>query len=138
MTKYSGRGWYRQSIRHSNARKYGRAGGKYSDNWRYPKDLFSNKRNNDLTSQDQRNIKNFHKIAKKHHLTNVYIVIPDHQRIRGVFDENTEEIALPHDSPDDLLAHEMAHALEYEEEGETNHDKEFHEIQNELIAEIPS
>ena len=30
MTKYSGSGWHRQSIRHSNARKYGKAGGKYS------------------------------------------------------------------------------------------------------------
>jgi hypothetical protein len=30
MTKYSGSGWHNQSIRHSNARKYGRAGGKYS------------------------------------------------------------------------------------------------------------
>jgi hypothetical protein len=30
MAKYSGSGWHRQSIRHSNARKYGRAGGEYS------------------------------------------------------------------------------------------------------------
>ena len=31
MARYSGMGWHNQSIRHSNARKYGRAGGKYSD-----------------------------------------------------------------------------------------------------------
>ena len=29
MARYSGSGWHRQSIRHINARKYGRAGGKY-------------------------------------------------------------------------------------------------------------
>lgn len=29
MTKYSGQGWHNQSIRHSNARKYGKAGGTY-------------------------------------------------------------------------------------------------------------
>jgi hypothetical protein len=33
MAKYSGSGWHRQSTRHSNARKYGRAGGTYSG-WR--------------------------------------------------------------------------------------------------------
>jgi hypothetical protein len=30
MARYSGSGWHFQSIRHSNARKYGRAGGKYA------------------------------------------------------------------------------------------------------------
>ena len=30
MAKYSGSGWHFQSIRHSNARKYGKAGGKYA------------------------------------------------------------------------------------------------------------
>ena len=30
MSKYSGKGWHFQSTRHSNARKYGKAGGKYS------------------------------------------------------------------------------------------------------------
>lgn len=30
MAKYSGSGWHRQSVRHSNARKYGRAGGTYA------------------------------------------------------------------------------------------------------------
>jgi len=29
MAKYNGMGWHNQSIRHSNARKYGHAGGKY-------------------------------------------------------------------------------------------------------------
>lgn len=29
MTRYSGSGWHKQSIRHSNARKYGKAGGTY-------------------------------------------------------------------------------------------------------------
>ena len=33
MTKYSGSGWHRQSIRHSNARKYGKAGGKYKNQY---------------------------------------------------------------------------------------------------------
>jgi hypothetical protein len=30
MSKYSGQGWHFQTTRHSNARKYGRAGGKYA------------------------------------------------------------------------------------------------------------
>jgi hypothetical protein len=30
MAKYNGSGWHLQSIRHSNARKYGKAGGKYA------------------------------------------------------------------------------------------------------------
>ena len=30
MAKYSGMGWHKQSIRHSNARKYGKAGGTYA------------------------------------------------------------------------------------------------------------
>jgi len=30
MAKYNNSGWHRQSIRHSRARKYGKAGGKYS------------------------------------------------------------------------------------------------------------
>jgi len=29
MAKYSGSGWHKQSVRHSNARKYGKAGGRY-------------------------------------------------------------------------------------------------------------
>jgi hypothetical protein len=29
MTKYKGSGWHRQSVRYSNARKYGKAGGTY-------------------------------------------------------------------------------------------------------------
>ena len=29
MSKYSGKGWHFQHVRHSNARKYGKAGGKY-------------------------------------------------------------------------------------------------------------
>jgi hypothetical protein len=40
MSKYSGSGWHFQSVRHSNARKYGHAGGKYAlsikEAWRYP------------------------------------------------------------------------------------------------------
>ena len=31
MARYSGSGWHRQSIRHSNARKYGKAGGTYAN-----------------------------------------------------------------------------------------------------------
>lgn len=31
MAKYNGSGWHFQSVRHSNARKYGKAGGKYAD-----------------------------------------------------------------------------------------------------------
>jgi hypothetical protein len=34
MAKYSGSGWHFQSVRHSNARKYGKAGGTYSG-WRH-------------------------------------------------------------------------------------------------------
>lgn len=33
MTYYKGSGWHHQSIRHSNARKYGRAGGNYSNQY---------------------------------------------------------------------------------------------------------
>jgi hypothetical protein len=33
MAKYSGSGWHHQSVRHSNARKYGRAGGQYARKW---------------------------------------------------------------------------------------------------------
>jgi hypothetical protein len=35
MAKYNGSGWHNQSTRHSNARKYGRAGGTYYDGWRH-------------------------------------------------------------------------------------------------------
>lgn len=31
MARYSGKGWHRQSIRHSRARKYGKAGGRYAN-----------------------------------------------------------------------------------------------------------
>lgn len=31
MARYSGSGWHNQSIRHSNARKYGKAGGRYAN-----------------------------------------------------------------------------------------------------------
>ena len=33
MAKYNGMGWHFQSIRHSNARKYGKAGGKYKNQY---------------------------------------------------------------------------------------------------------
>jgi hypothetical protein len=36
MAKYSGSGWHNQSIRHSNARKYGRAGGRYAKHYGEP------------------------------------------------------------------------------------------------------
>jgi len=32
MARYNGMGWHNQSIRHSNARKYGKAGGTYAKN----------------------------------------------------------------------------------------------------------
>jgi hypothetical protein len=118
MTKYSGSGWHKQSVRHSNARKYGRAGGKY------------------LTAQDKINIKNFKTITRKNHLYHTYLVIPDKQRVRGVYDESTDEIALPHNSPDDLLCHEISHAVDFKETGETKHDKEFYEIKNQIEAQI--
>jgi len=43
MAQYKGMGWHRQSIRHSNARKYGRAGGKYKGQFYalFPKAPFS-------------------------------------------------------------------------------------------------
>jgi hypothetical protein len=120
MTRYKGSGWHKQSIRHSNARKYGKAGGKY------------------LTMQDKRNIKNFKIIARKNHLYYTCLLIPNHQRIRGVYDETTDMISLPHNSFDDLLAHEITHAIDYKKTGETKHDKEFHEINQEILLEIPS
>lgn len=116
--RYNGSGWHRQSVRHSNARKYGRAGGKY------------------LTYQDKKNIKNFKEIARKNHLYHTYLIIPDKQRIRGVYDENTDEIALPHNSPDDLLAHEISHALDYKYTPPTKHDKEFYEIKDKIENQI--
>jgi hypothetical protein len=33
MSKYSGSGWHYQSVRHSRARKYGKAGGTYVSKW---------------------------------------------------------------------------------------------------------
>ena len=37
MTRYSGKGWHFQHVRHSNARKYGKAGGTYSQIvWKKP------------------------------------------------------------------------------------------------------
>ena len=47
-----GKGWHRQSPRHRKARKYGKAGAPYATktskrmggNWRYPKDVFSDKK----------------------------------------------------------------------------------------------
>jgi len=116
--KYSGSGWHRQSIRHSNARKYGKAGGTY------------------LTTQDKRNIKNFKMIARKNHLYHTYLVIPDKQRVRGVYDESTDKIALPHDSPDDLLCHEISHALDYKNTPPTQHDEEFHNLKYKIEAQI--
>ena len=120
MTKYKGNGWHKQSTRHSNARKYGKAGGKY------------------LTLQDKKNIKNFKKIAKKNHLYHTYLIIPDKQRIRGVYDQNKDKISLPHNSPEDLLAHEITHAIDYKTTGETKHDQEFKQIQQEIMNEIPN
>jgi hypothetical protein len=116
--KYSGSGWHNQSIRHSNARKYGKAGGKY------------------LTMQDKMNIKNFKMIARKNHLYHTSLIIPDKQRVRGVYDESTDKIALPHNSPDDLLAHEISHALDYKNTPPTQHDEQFYNLKDEIEAQI--
>lgn len=118
MTIYNGKGWHKQSIRHSRARKYGRAGGKY------------------LSIQDRRNIKNFKKIVEQKKIYGTKIIIPGRQRIRGVYDEATDTITLPINSPDDLLAHELAHALDYKYSPPTQHDEQFYAIKNELEREI--
>lgn len=118
MAHYTGKGWHFQSKRHSNARRYGRAIEKC------------------LTMQDKKNIKNFKIIARKNHLYNTSLLIPNRQRIRGVYDEGIDMISLPHNSPDDLLSHEVAHAIDYKTTGETKHDQEFHEIKNEIMNEI--
>lgn len=118
LTRYSGKGWRKQSTRHSNARKYGKAGGTY------------------LTNQDRRNIKNFKKISGEKNLTGTRIIIPGRQRIRGLYDESTNTITLPRNSPDDLLCHEISHALDYKYSPPTKHDEEFYSIKNELESEI--
>jgi len=118
LTIYNGKGWHKQSIRHSRARKYGRAGGKY------------------LSIQDRRNIKNFKKIVEQKKIYGTKIIIPGRQRIRGVYDEATDTITLPINSPDDLLAHELAHALDYKYSPPTQHDEQFYAIKNELEREI--
>jgi hypothetical protein len=118
MGKYEGKGWHFQNKRHSNARKYGSAGGK------------------NLTMQDRRNIANFKRVARKEKLEYTTLSIPDKQTVRGVYDENTDHISLPHNSPDDLLAHEMAHAIDYKKTFETKHDKEFWKFDQKINNEI--
>lgn len=54
MGKYKGRsGWHKQTLRHSKAKRTGHAGGKYANSnptgWRYPKDVFSDKKNKNLS-----------------------------------------------------------------------------------------
>lgn len=118
MTRYSGSGWHNQRVRHSNARKYGRAGGVY------------------LTAQDKNNINNFSRLKKDYGLKYTTIAIPDKQRVRGVYDEATDMISLPHDSPDDLLCHEVAHAVDYKYTPPTQHDEEFYNLKDKIEAQI--
>lgn len=120
MARYNGSGWHRQSIRHSNARKYGKAGGTY------------------LTMRDKINIKNFKMIARKYRLYNTSLLIPNRQRIRGVYDEATDMISLPHNSPDDLLSHEVSHAVDYHNTPPTQHDEQFYELKDEIENQIQS
>ena len=58
MAKYNGMGWHKQSIRHSNARKYGRAGGKYAG-WRT---MTSAQRHN---AKQERIMENWHQELKE-------------------------------------------------------------------------
>jgi hypothetical protein len=118
MARYNGMGWHNQSIRHSNARKYGKAGGTY------------------LTMRDKINIKNFKIIARKNHLYNTSLMIPNKQRIRGVYDEATDMISLPHNTPDDLLSHEISHALDYKYTPPTQHDEQFYNLKDKIEAQI--
>jgi hypothetical protein len=47
MAKYNNQGWHRQSVRHSDAKRTGRAGGIYANsNWRHPKDVYSDENKN--------------------------------------------------------------------------------------------
>jgi len=116
--RYSGSGWHGQRTRHSRARRIGRAGGTY------------------LTEQDKNNIKNFSRLKKNYGLKYTTIAIPNHQRIRGVYDESTDMISLPHDSPDDLLAHEVAHAIDYHRTPPTEHDEQFYNLKDKIEAQI--
>jgi hypothetical protein len=45
MAKYKTGGWFKQSIRHSNARKYGKAGGKYSSSQLFEKSMKEQEKN---------------------------------------------------------------------------------------------
>jgi hypothetical protein len=118
MAEHNNKGWHFQSIRHSNARKLGRAGGTY------------------LTAQDRNNIKNFSRLKKNYGLKYTKIIIPNKQRIRGVYDESTDTISLPHNSPDDLLAHEIGHAVDYYQTPPTKHDEQFYRIKEHIENQI--
>jgi len=121
MAKYSGKGWHFQSNRHSNARKYGRAGGKYR-----------------LSVQDKKLKKEFSELKKLHpnELRRTKLIITPKQKIRGYYEEKNDVIALPPNTSSDLLAHEVAHSLDYKDSPPTKHDKQFNDIKDKVEREI--
>jgi hypothetical protein len=97
MARYKSKGWRRESLRHSRARKYGRAGGKYAnDNWRYPKDVFSDKKSFVGISKSN---PEFKKEAKEHPSFSdkqVKQVVIDHNKNKSFYELKKEGIFLPY------------------------------------------
>lgn len=120
MARYSGKGWHFQSVRHSNARKTGRAGGTYK-----------------CSIQDNLLKKEFLQLKKNHpELRTTKLIITPKQKIRGYYDENNDTIALPPNTTSDLLAHEIAHDIDYKETPPTKHDKQFWKYDEKINKEI--
>jgi hypothetical protein len=85
MTRYSGKGWHFQHIRHSNARKYGRAGGQYT---KYQKGVgWKQISTGDLNLKEWklRNIKGEFTISMEQYGTNYEVSIGRDSRKVGFF-----------------------------------------------------
>jgi hypothetical protein len=95
MARYKPIGWRRESQRHSNARKYGRAGGTYAnDNWRYPKDVFSDRKS--LVGISKSNPE-FKKEAKEHPTFTkgqVKRLVIDHNKNKNFYELKKKKIFL--------------------------------------------
>lgn len=120
MARYNSSGWHFQSVRHSNARRTGRAGGTYK-----------------CSVQDNLLKKEFLQLKKNHpELQRTKLIITPKQKIRGYYDENNDTIALPPNTTSDLLAHEIAHDIDYKDTPPTKHDKQFWDYDEEINKEI--
>lgn len=92
MAKYNGSGWHFQTIRHSNARKYGKAGGKYSTQMN-----ITHSETKSLPRYKQLPIYNYDEASKelKEKILNNYrdinVVDVDWWDFDGLFDPTTED-----------------------------------------------